>query len=266
MTRRKPKVDPWRAEVLKGWGELTRHPLFARFHSDLDEADDDELPAETWAVVTDDGDVRFHTKRRAPAEEWSWVFGHLLLHLGFGHADPRVCAPKDVDDDRPEPAYHAACCVAVERFLRTLKIGRCPAPLPDELPEEDEVTLSERWRRLGVPPRYQPIGPADFRIGTEETAKYFDFQRSFAIGVAVAATSALDRAGAPRTPVEGHVKGPWDVALGWFMSSYPLLGALAAGMKIVSDADLARGWDISIAAVSAEAGEIYVNPLAVHSE
>ncbi|NUO98635.1 MAG: hypothetical protein HOV96_34945 [Nonomuraea sp.] len=266
VTRRKPKVDPWRAEVLKGWGELTRHPLFARFHSDLYEADDDELPAETWAVVTDDGDVRFHTKRRAPAEEWSWVFGHLLLHLGFGHADPRVCAPKDVDDDRPEPAYHAACCVAVERFLRTLKIGRCPAPLPDELPEEDEVTLSERWRRLGVPPRYQPIGPADFRIGTEETAKYFDFQRSFAIGVAVAATSALDRAGAPRTPVEGHVKGPWDVALGWFMSSYPLLGALAAGMKIVSDADLARGWDISIAAVSAEAGEIYVNPLAVHSE
>ncbi|MEV4895952.1 hypothetical protein AB0K48_41965, partial [Nonomuraea sp. NPDC055795] len=47
-----------------------------------------------------------------------------------------------------------------------------------------------------------------------------------------------------------------------FVSSYPLLGALAAGMTVVADADLARGWDISVAAVSAEAAEIYVNPLA----
>ncbi|WP_221762744.1 DUF2201 family putative metallopeptidase [Nonomuraea sp. WAC 01424] len=266
MSRRKPKADPWRAEVLKGWTAVTRHPLFAGFHSDLLEADDDWLPPEAWAVVGGDGDVTFHPKRRASAEEWSWVFGHLLLHLGFGHADPRLCAPKDVDGDRPEPAYHAACCVAVERFLRTLKIGRCPAALPDELPEGDEVTLSEQWRRLGVPPRFQPLGPADFPISTEEDADHFDFRRRFAIGIAEAATSALDRAGAPRTPVEGHVKGPWDVALRWFMSSYPLLGALAAGMKIVSDAELARGWDISIAAVSAEAGEIYVNPLAEHTE
>ncbi|MFI9597330.1 hypothetical protein [Nonomuraea sp. NPDC052265] len=128
------------------------------------------------------------------------------------------------------------------------------------------MTLSERWRRIGVPPRFQPLGPADFHVGTEEDAEHFDFQRGFAIGIAWSATSALDRAGAPRTPVEGHVKGPWDGALRWFMSSYPLLGTLAAGMKIVADAELARAWDIAIAAVSAEAGEIYVNPLAVHTE
>ncbi|MFC7716183.1 vWA domain-containing protein [Nonomuraea recticatena] len=33
-------------------------------------------------------------------------------------------------------------------------------------------------------------------------------------------------------------------------------------MTVVADAELARGWDISIAAVSAEAAEIYINPLA----
>ncbi|TMR92017.1 DUF2201 family putative metallopeptidase [Nonomuraea basaltis] len=266
MSRRKAKADPWRAEVHKGWNAVSRQPLFRVFHSYLTEAEDGELANDTWAIVTDDGDVRHHPKRRAPAEEWSWVFAHLLLHLGFGHADPRGCAPKDVDGDRPDPAYHAACCVAVERFLRTLKLGRCPAPLPGDLPEHDEVALSERWRRLGVPARFRPLGRPDFHIGSAKLAEDLDFQRTFAIGIAEAATTALDRAGEPRTPVEGHVKGPWDVALRWFVSSYPLLGALAAGMKIVSDAELARGWDISIAAVSAEAGEIYVNPLAHHSE
>ncbi|MFF4190539.1 hypothetical protein [Nonomuraea sp. NPDC001831] len=266
MSRRKPKADPWRAEVMNGWAAVKGHPLFAGLHGTLLEAADGRLPPETWAVVSEDGDVTFHPKRRAPAAEWAWVFAHLLLHLGFGHADPRACAPKDVDGDLPDPAYHAACCLAVDRFLRTVKIGHCPAPLPAELPEEDEVTLSERWRRAGVPPPFQPLGPPDFHIGTEEDAEHFDFQRGFAIGVAWSATSALDRAGAPRTPVEGHVKGPWDGALRWFMSSYPLLGALAAGMKIVADAELARAWDISIAAVSAEAAEIYVNPLATHTE
>ncbi|MDP4504503.1 vWA domain-containing protein [Nonomuraea turcica] len=265
-SRRKAKVDPWRAELMKGWQATTKQPLFRVFYSHLEEAEEGELTNDTWAIVTDDGDVRFHPKRRAPAEEWTWVFAHLLLHLGFGHADPRTCAPRDVDGDRPHPAYHAACCLAVERFLRTLKIGRCPWPLPAEVPENDEVTLSEQWRRFGIPAPLKPRGEPDFRIGSAKLADYMDFQRSFAIGVAEAATSALDQAGEPRTPVEGHVKGPWDLALRWFTSSYPLLGALAAGMKIVSDAELARGWSISIAAVSAEAGEIYINPLAHHSE
>lgn len=266
MSRRRAKSDPWRAEVRKGWNTVVRQPLFRVFSSYLEEAVDGELPGDAWAVVIDNGDVRFNAKRRAPAEEWSWVFAHLLLHLGFGHADPRTCAPKDIDEDRPDLAYRAACCVAVERFQRTLKLGRCPAPLPAELPEEDEVTLSERWRRLSVPEAFQPVGEPDFRIGTAKMAEHQDFQRSFAIGIAETATTALDQAGEPRTPVEGHVKGPWDAALRWFVSSYPLLGALAAGMTIVSDAELARGWDISIAAVSAEAGEIYVNPLSQHSE
>ncbi|MEU4703551.1 vWA domain-containing protein [Nonomuraea dietziae] len=250
------KADPWRLEALKGWQLASGHPLFGHYHRRLVE--------DRQTYVTAHGDVHYDTATRADAAEWAWTFAHLMLHLGFGHADPGTCAPADLGPKEsdtchlPDPAYLAACCVAVDRFLTTLKLGRNPAPLPATLPTEDEVTLSERWRRTGVPAEHAPLGPADFRIGSREQATVHDYPRSFAIGVARTATSALDLAGTSKTRQEG----PWDRALSWFVSSYPLLGALAAGMTVVADAELARGWDISIAAVSAEAGEIYINPLA----
>ncbi|MEU4330575.1 vWA domain-containing protein [Nonomuraea dietziae] len=250
------KADPWRLEALKGWQLASGHPLFGHYHGRLVE--------DRQTYVTAHGDVHYDTATRADAAEWAWMFAHLMLHLGFGHADPGTCAPADLGPKEsdtchlPDPAYLAACCVAVDRFLTTLKLGRNPAPLPATLPTEDEVTLSERWRGTGVPAEHAPLGPADFRIGSREQATVHDYPRSFAIGVARTATSALDLAGTSKTRQEG----PWDRALSWFVSSYPLLGALAAGMTVVADAELARGWDISIAAVSAEAGEIYINPLA----
>ncbi|GAA3098468.1 vWA domain-containing protein [Streptosporangium carneum] len=270
MGRQKAKVDPWREAVHAGWRMVTRHPLFGAFYAYLEVANDDELSPHTWAVVSARGHVRHHPRRRAEPEEWAWIFAHLLLHLGFGHADPRSAAPGDLgvrvnESDGgvhlPDPAYHAACCLAVDRFLRTLKLGRCPTPLPQELPAEDEVTLSEQWRRLSLPSEYRPLGPPDFVIGDERTAKNEDFQREFAVGVAGSATAALDLAGKPRSTVANHVEGPWDLALRWFVSSYPLLGALAAGMRLVADVEVAKGWQISIAAVSPQAAEIYVNPL-----
>ncbi|MEV4064012.1 vWA domain-containing protein [Nonomuraea dietziae] len=250
------KADPWRLEALKGWQLASVHPLFGHYHRRLVE--------DRQTYVTAHGDVHYDTATRADAAEWTWTFAHLMLHLGFGHADPGTCAPADLGPKEsdichlPDPAYLAACCVAVDRFLTTLKLGRNPAPLPATLPTEDEVTLSERWRGTGVPAEHAPLGPADFRIGSREQATVHDYPRSFAIGVARTATSALDLAGTSKTRQEG----PWDRALSWFVSSYPLLGALAAGMTVVADAELAKGWDISIAAVSAEAAEIYINPLA----
>lgn len=267
---RKEKVDPWRAEVHKGWHLVTSKPLFRGFYSTLEVGEKDELSRDTWATIWDGGTVVHHPKRRAEAEEWAWVFAHLLLHLGFGHIDPRNCAQKDLGAEArrrywstarlPDLAYQAACCLAVDRFLSTLKLGRPPVPLPGEMPTQDEVTLSELWRRVGIPARFLPVGQPDFHISTEE--KPHDFERDFAIGVAASATDALEVAGTPRLGKDKRPDGPWDVALRWFVSSYPLLGALAAGMTVVADVDLARGWEISIAAVNAEAAEIYVNPLA----
>ncbi len=53
----------------------------------------------------------------------------------------------------------------------------------------------------------------------------------------------------------------WERALSWFISSYPLLGGIAAGIRPVADAELARAHGIRVAAVDTEAGEIHVTPL-----
>ncbi len=271
MPPRRQKADPWHEAVLKGWELVRRHPLFRSLGGYLYAAQDGRLPKDGWAYITPGGSVYHHPKRRADAGEWAWVFAHCLLHAGFGHLDPRTATGEDLGPEEatrtqesrraPGAAYRAACCVAVDRFLLTLKIGHPPEPLPHPLPEEDERVLTARWRAGEVPAEFQSTKFPDFFVGTEETATRVDFPRAFAIGVSAAATEAIEVAGGARSSLTDAVKKPWDVALGWFVSSYPLLGALATGMKIVADADLARAWDISVAAVNAQAAEIYVNPL-----
>ncbi|MEN3535338.1 hypothetical protein AAH991_09535 [Microbispora sp. ZYX-F-249] len=271
MARRKQKSDPWRDAVEKGWEQVRSHPLFRPLGGYLYTAEDGELPHDRWACITPGGGVRHHPRVRAEPGEWAWVFAHCLLHAGFGHLDPREAEPDDLDREEsprggpprraPRHPYLAACCLGVDRFLATLKIGRAPEPLPPVFPPQDERTLAAMWRTSGVPAEFDvPVFP-DFFVGSAETADKSDHQGAFAVGVSAAATTAIEVAGGVRPSAASPVKKPWDHALGWFVSSYPLLGALAAGMTIVADVDLARGWDISVAAVNAEAAEIYVNPL-----
>lgn len=258
---RQRKPDPWRVAVHRGWHEVSAQPLFRTMRVGLEPEED--LPDGLWADILPEGPVRFNPRVRAESDQWAWVFAHLLLHAGFGHLDPRNAEPGDLDRPsgrekrrRPRLHYQAACCVVVDRFLTSVGVGRPPRPLPD-LPVDDEATLASRWL-TGVPPEFAPGGHPDFNVGTDKQADWRKFPHELAIGVSSAATSAVTVASGG-DPLRR--KPPWELALGWFVSSYPLLGALAAGMKIVADADVARGWDIAIAAVNAEAGELYVNPL-----
>lgn len=52
----------------------------------------------------------------------------------------------------------------------------------------------------------------------------------------------------------------------WFVNSYPLLGALAATFRLVENAEVCNRLGISVAAVDAEAKELFVNPAAALSD
>ncbi|UGT42487.1 hypothetical protein LTV02_03440 [Nocardia yamanashiensis] len=271
--KRRAAADPWVEHRRAGWALVQGNPMFRRLWNGLHEAHDDWLPPRTWAVIDPFGNLHYNPKIRGATEEWAWVFAHLLLHAGFGHLDPRELPPRVLEENgfarsrltaphQPHPIYRAACCALIDQYLLTLKFGRAPEVLPPPPGGTDEHALTERWWTIGVPEPYRREEYPDFFIGTGETAKRLDHRTCFATGIGEAARAALEAAGRDVTRGRQQTMQIWDRALNWFVSSYPLLGALAAGMRIVADPDVARGWNISIAAVNAEAAEIYINPFA----
>ncbi|TCC06462.1 hypothetical protein E0H45_29730 [Kribbella soli] len=220
---------------------------------------DDSCPADGWATIDSNGQIRTHRTRRATPEQWSWVFAHLLIHLGLGHAERDLPAP--------DQAAGAANDVAVNRYLQSLKLGTPVVELPPDFPALEEDALARLWRRTDVPAEYERLGVAGHAPDVQ-TARWNGWGKPpnwgelFAAGLSAAAAAAVEVAGGARSSLTaGGGRDKWDLALGWFVSSYPLLGAIAASMTIVAEAELARGWDIRVAAVNASAGEIYVNPL-----
>ncbi|MCT2592997.1 hypothetical protein LHJ74_28140 [Streptomyces sp. N2-109] len=221
------------------------------------------VPKEGWALVESDGCVHVNPQRLAEPDEWAWVLAHCLLHLGFGHLP--AARGERVQPDQYE---RAARCVVVCRFQQSLPVGSPPFELPESFPGGDEEQLAERFRQGGIPERYAHCGAG----GTEPDQRLDpwpyqrdpeDWREIFARSLTRTVSAAMSAAG--HQP-GGPAKGPWNRALDWFVSSYPLLGGIASGMTVIADAELARAHQISVAAVNAAAGEIYVNPRRTHSE
>ncbi|WP_435885111.1 vWA domain-containing protein [Streptomyces tauricus] len=224
-------------------------------------------PREGLVRVDSDGVLHVHPKRRAQPAEWAWAVAHGALHLGFGH----VQAQQTVRE-QPDRFDLAARCVVVNRFLLGFPIGLTPADLPGSYPDGDEEQLAARWRRdgTGIPAVYERCGTAgdepDQLLVPWDTWRGGaapDWQLAFAHALTRTVSAAMDMAGGRRESMRGGItpRQPWERALSWFVSSYPLLGGIAAGITLVADAELAHAHGISVAAVDAEAAEIYINPL-----
>ncbi|GGZ04906.1 vWA domain-containing protein [Streptomyces poonensis] len=223
-----------------------------------------DAPRDGLVRVASDGVLHVHPARLADPDVWAWALAHAALHLGFGH----VPAARG-ERTQPDRYELAARCVVVNRFLLGFPVGRAPDDLPAAYPDGDEEQLAARWRRDGIPDAYGRCGTA----GGEADLKLVpwtgwygqrppDWQTAFAGALARTVSAAIDLAGGRRDSMTGETAPlrPWQQALSWFVSSYPLLGGIAAGITLVADAELARAHGISVAAVNAEAGEIYVNP------
>jgi predicted metal-dependent peptidase len=220
-------------------------------------------PRDGLVVVDSDGDLHVHPSRLAEPAAWAWALAHAVLHLGFGH----VPAAKG-ERLQPDRFDLAARCVVVNRFLLTFVIGATPEDLPAAYPDGDEEQLAARWRRDGLPEVYGRCGtagdaPDQLLVRWTRWMNPPDHRIAFAAALTRTVSAAMDMAGGRRDSLDGEIvaQRPWQRALGWFISSYPLLGGIAAGIKLVADAELARAHGIAVAAVNAEAGEIYVNPL-----
>lgn len=246
------------------------HPLFAGLcnGSSIVIADRD-WPADGWAVVTPDGWIQLHPRRVAAPEQWAHVVAHCLLHLGMDHFQ-----------DHPDPqAWNIACDAVVTAFLRVMKFGQpVEALAPDwRPPARDEKASYEHILREGVPVdlrslgtagtgwpdmvrelRPAPIDPAAARTRRERWARLFGAGLTRAVHRAVEVAGG----GAASLTDEGGGHSAAKRAKAWFISSFPLLGALAAGFTVIEDALVCIRMDIAIAAISDSMREIYINPAA----
>ncbi|MEU9733454.1 hypothetical protein [Streptomyces sp. NPDC048002] len=266
MSRNRPKKRDLAAEAFaEGLRLVKANPALAAVEFDVCRQESCQLaPREGLVRVDSAATLHIHPDRTADPAAWAWALAHAVLHLGFGH----VPAAKGART-QPDACELAARCVVVNRFLLGFPIGRTPEDLPAAYPDGDEEQLAARWRRDGVPAPYARCGTAGDApdLLLEEWHGWYgqppDHQLAFATALTRTVSAAMDMAAGHRDSLTGEAAPtrPWQRALAWFIASYPLLAGIAAGVELVADAELARAHGISVAAVNAEAGEIYVNPL-----
>ncbi len=263
--KKKNQGEEWFQE---GYGRVYRHPLFTpiaqqawisrREHGNL-------CPEDGWAVVTGGGDIFVHPTRKAPPEQWSWIIAHCFLHLGFGH----------FSRDSWSREWNASCDCVVSRFLADMKFGRPPEEMEGvlEFPARDEERLAEHFRRQGIPDElgcWGVAGPHPDMVfhDTKGARPETDWGNLLACGLSQAVAAALDTASGRSSvlggavPADRKVSSEAQAARSWFLSSFPLLGSLAASFTICEETIACHRLSITVAAVDSSSRMIYLNPTA----
>jgi len=259
MARQKNKApaagDVAAANYQAGYYQVAHKPLFSPLvsHSSIVRRAGVPVNQHGWASVTSNGVIYVHPTRRAEPDEWAYVLAHCLLHLGFGHFQ-----------ERPEPlAWNAACDSFIAGFLANLKFGRPPDGFVFQL-EQAGSTEEQIYRHIcerGLPPGY--YGDLIHEPPRNRRGQIPDWTAALGAGLSAAVSHAVEVAsGRPRAAWDPDRWSAAEQARDWFISSYPLLGALAASFKLIEDPYLCQRMGISVAAVDMALREIYINPAA----
>jgi predicted metal-dependent peptidase len=240
---KKRQTNPAEEARREGLRLVYNHPMFAPFRDYCEVYDNESsrCPDSLYASVTSRGEVHLHPRRRLLPDQWAWVIAHCFLHLGLDHH--REHAQMD--------CWTQACDEAAARLLAALKFGQPPEDYPPVLPGQDEESRYQELLQTG----YQSQAPRDlvFVPGKVDPP----FSQVLAHGIRLAVEDAVARAaGQPKKRQSTTTTRARD----WFLSSYPLLGALAGAFEIVEDAQTCRALGIQIAAVHEGEGRIYLNP------
>jgi len=265
------EMDPATRAYEEGLHFVSRHPMFAPLasHAHFVRMEGNLCPDNGWAVTTSSGYIHVHPKRRALPEEWIYILAHALLHLGFGHF--KAMERQDM--------WNTACDAYIAKFLYDMRLGKPPEGMNGsvEIPSGKgaEEDLYRSFIDQGLPPSFHNLGTAgpghqDMLLSSRASDRSYwgnknvNWQDFLGKGLAMAVTSAVNVSAGYEAYLGANrdILTPAMKARNWFVSSYPLMGAMAADFRIIEDPLLCTRLSISVAAVDAEAKEIYVNPAA----
>ena len=263
--KKQKKTNPAQEAFQQGCGLVKQHPVLGPLIREATLHFDDSYPMarEDWIWVTSEGNLYANSHRRAIPQEWAYVVAHSLLHLALGH----------IREDRSgDLVWNAACDCVVTRYLADIRIGTPPGELSAPLPpntREEETLFS--WLKEHSDSAYFSFstmsgGRPDMVWEPSCTGWWrgpINWRQLFAESLRDALRSAVDYAGGVQTPMDARKKmDPIRRAQEWFLSSYPLLGGVASGFRLVDDPLTVQRMNIPIAAISMQLREIYVNPAA----
>ena len=192
------------------------------------------MSKDDWGYVTSTGHIFLNPRKDGTIREWTYVLAHLMLHLGLGHLR---------EDRIHDSVWQQACDIAVTRFLLDSKIGTPPMDVSGILnaaaADEEKLyhrLLAEPDKRLGSNLSLMSHGRPD--IVWDGVSRFRDFEAAFADSLRRSLRESIQLAGG-LTKVEQkaqkHNSTNYHRAKEWFVSSYPLLGAVAAGFQLVDD-------------------------------
>ncbi len=269
--KKPPKINIAARNYQAGVKIIREHPMFDPLMQYVREirSEGNLCPREGWAVITQNGYLHVNPVRRGEPEEWVYVIAHGLMHLGLGHFDPEQFDKASFDK------WNTACDCYIAAFLADMKLGR-PPDLSKEiinLPASTEEKLYRLFVEKGVPlslTGYGTGGVSNVDMLIVPKNKVFGDTKGtiwverFGRGLAMAVTSAVNVAAGYETRLGVSEKKitPAQRARDWFISSFPLLGALAATFKIIEDPVVCRRMEVSVAAINDSLQEIYINPAA----
>ena len=263
MSKNRDQTDIATANFKAGCKIVENHPLFHEIGKEarIMRQESSRHPKDGLAYGTSDGWIFCNTKRRAEPEQWARAIAHCLLHLAMRHFQQR---------ERPVE-WNIACDIAVEKFLSALKFGN---PLYDQaLPTgiSDEEKLYGRLCETKDRAEYPGFGTAGKNepdmLSEYDSRPFFkppQWPKLFVAGISAAVSSAVKVAAGDQKALT------WDAnesentnafrAKRWFISNYPLLGAIAANFKLIEDQLVCQRMDIEVAAISPSMSEIFINP------
>ncbi len=260
--RQKEQYDIATQNFNAGCTLVNNHPLFYPLMNEVYVRRDknSNYPENGLAFVTKDGYIMCNPKLRAEPEQWARALTHCLLHLGLEHFQLK---------EQPI-LWNMACDCVVEKFLNDLKFGTplYGASLPMGI--HDEERLYQRIQGSSEKEEYSGFGTAGEKVQDmifEDDSRYGKptrWSKLFAAGLSAAVRSAVSVASGELKNLcadpDESVKSKAYRAKQWFISSYPLLGAIAANFNLIEDYQICRRMEITIAAISPSLSEIYINP------
>lgn len=209
---------------------------------------------EDWAYITSSGWLYVNPQRQATAAEWVYILSHCCLHLALGHIRK---------EKQGDVLWERACDCVIARFLLASKIGKPPTQFA-ELPPANAKTEDAFYQWLLEHPDEKI--PNYFTMSSGQSGMRFDyvptgqdwrqlFSEDLQWSIRKALRGAADAQAEPTCTCR-----PAELAKAWFISSYPLLGAIAARFRLITDGTALAHMGIRIAAVSCHMAEIYINP------